>query len=118
MPGALIYRWLGLSCCLTDGMIVVWSPSDKPSVSYGSDLVSEEAEYSKEFWRARIIIRCTTREVYDLAWSPNSEWIVAGSTDNTARIFNAVDGRFLMADLPVPVTLTPHHVRDVSARDK
>lgn len=77
----------------TDGMIVVWSPSDKPTTTYGSDTVNEEAEYSKEFWRARIIIRCTTREVYDLAWSPNSEWIVAGSTDNTARIFNAVDGR-------------------------
>lgn len=75
-------------------MIVVWSQSDKPSVSYGGDAASEEAEYSKEFWRARIIIRCTTREVYDLAWSPNSEWIVAGSTDNTARIFNAVDGSF------------------------
>lgn len=88
-----------------DGMIVVWSPSDKPSVSYGSDAANEEAEYSKEFWRARIIIRCTTREVYDLAWSPNSEWIVAGSTDNTARIFNAVDGVFVfMSSISVPFT--------------
>ena len=40
----------------------------------------------------RIVLKCTSREVYDLAWSPNGEWIIAGSTDNTARIFNAADG--------------------------
>lgn len=101
---ALIYWWrlvAWLMVLSTDGMIVVWSSSDKPSTTYGSDAANEEAEYSKEFWRARIIIRCTTREVYDIAWSPNSEWIVAGSTDNTARIFNAVDGTPLIVGLRI-----------------
>lgn len=74
-------------------MVFVWIPTDKPSVSYGSDAANEEAQYGKEFWRARGTLRATTREVYDLAWSPNSEWLVAGSTDNTARIFNALDGQ-------------------------
>lgn len=36
--------------------------------------------------------RCTTAEVYDLAWSPTGEYIIAGSTDNTARVFSAADG--------------------------
>lgn len=100
-------------------MIVVWSQSDKPSVSYGGDAATEEAEYSKEFWRARIIIRCTTREVYDLAWSPNSEWIVAGSTDNTARIFNAVDGNYQIfeSSFSGPPLLTPVSIRYLSQRD-
>ena len=31
-------------------------------------------------------------QVYDLAWSPTGEYIIAGSTDNTARIFDANDG--------------------------
>lgn len=31
-------------------------------------------------------------QVYDLAWSPTGEYIIAGSTDNTARIFSANDG--------------------------
>ena len=31
-------------------------------------------------------------QVYDLAWSPTGEYIVAGSTDNTARVFAAADG--------------------------
>ena len=31
-------------------------------------------------------------QVYDLAWSPTGEHIIAGSTDNTARVFQAADG--------------------------
>jgi len=33
--------------------------------------------------------------VYDLAWSPNGEWIICGSTDNTARVYNASDSKWL-----------------------
>lgn len=36
--------------------------------------------------------RCTTMQVYDLAWSPTGEYIIAGSTDNTARVFASIDG--------------------------
>ena len=77
-------------------MIAIWSPSDRPAVSYGSDASAEDAQYGKEHWRVRIVLRCTTHEVYDLAWSPNGEYIIAGSTDNTARIFNAADGACLI----------------------
>jgi WD40 repeat protein len=38
------------------------------------------------------ICRCSTMQVYDLAWSPTGEYIITGSTDNTARIFSAADG--------------------------
>lgn len=31
-------------------------------------------------------------QVYDLAWSPSGEYIIAGSTDNAARVFQAADG--------------------------
>ena len=34
-------------------------------------------------------------QVYDLAWSPTGEYIIAGSTDNVARVFTAVDGMSL-----------------------
>jgi chromatin assembly factor 1 subunit B len=32
-------------------------------------------------------------QVYDLAWSPTGEYILAGSTDNVARVFTASDGK-------------------------
>ena len=36
--------------------------------------------------------RCTTMQVYDLAWSPTGEYIISGSTDNVARIFLVSEG--------------------------
>jgi chromatin assembly factor 1 subunit B len=34
----------------------------------------------------------TTKHVYDLAWSPDGEFFIAGSTDNTATIWKAATG--------------------------
>lgn len=38
------------------------------------------------------IQRCTSMQVYDLAWSPSGEYIISGSTDNVARVFSTIDG--------------------------
>ncbi|KEP47828.1 ribonuclease HI [Rhizoctonia solani 123E] len=54
-----------------DGMLAIWSPSDKPVHNFGDS--AEELQYEKEHWRPRVVVRATTREVYDLAWSPNGE---------------------------------------------
>ncbi|KAI0366545.1 WD40 repeat-like protein [Pilatotrama ljubarskyi] len=73
-----------------DGMIIIWSPTTSPHASsYGSDLTPEDMQYEKEHWKPRTTFRCTTMQVYDLAWSPAGEYIIAGSTDNCARIFTA-----------------------------
>ncbi|KDQ56650.1 hypothetical protein JAAARDRAFT_689426 [Jaapia argillacea MUCL 33604] len=77
-----------------DGMIIVWTPSSHPQAStYGSDLSPEDLQYEKEYWKPRTTFRCTTMQVYDLAWSPTGEYIIAGSTDNAARIFSSADGK-------------------------
>ncbi|KAI0672179.1 WD40 repeat-like protein [Trametes maxima] len=77
-----------------DGMIIIWSPTTSPHASsYGSDLTPEDMQYEKEHWKPRTTFRCTTMQVYDLAWSPTGEYIIAGSTDNCARIFTASEGK-------------------------
>ncbi|TFK32261.1 WD40-repeat-containing domain protein [Crucibulum laeve] len=77
-----------------DGMIIIWAPSTTPQAStYGSDLSPEDMQHEKEYWKPRTTFRCTTMQVYDLAWSPTGEYIIAGSTDNTARVFAASDGK-------------------------
>ncbi|PPQ82475.1 hypothetical protein CVT25_007313 [Psilocybe cyanescens] len=77
-----------------DGMIIIWAPSSSPqAATYGSDLSPEDLQYEKEYWKPRTTFRCTTMQVYDLAWSPSGEYIIAGSTDNTARVFAAADGK-------------------------
>ena len=40
-------------------------------------------------------------QVYDLAWSPTGEYIIAGSTDNCARIFSSTDGACLISRAPI-----------------
>lgn len=93
-----------------DGMIIIWAQSANPLAgAYGSDIPPDEAQLDKEFWKPRttfryayltfhftiilkVYFRCTTMQVYDLAWSPTGEYIIAGSTDNTARVFASVDG--------------------------
>ncbi|KAI0049498.1 WD40 repeat-like protein [Auriscalpium vulgare] len=77
-----------------DGMIIIWAPSTTPTQStYGSDLSAEEMQLEKEYWKPRTTFRCTTMQVYDLAWSPTGEYIIAGSTDNAARIFLVSEGK-------------------------
>lgn len=34
-------------------------------------------------------------QVYDLAWSPTGEYVIAGSIDNTAIVFQAADGMLI-----------------------
>ncbi|KAG2006974.1 chromatin assembly complex protein, variant 3 [Coprinopsis cinerea AmutBmut pab1-1] len=77
-----------------DGMIIIWAPSSTPqATTYGSDLSAEDLQHEKEYWKPRTSFRCTTMQVYDLAWSPTGEYVIAGSTDNTARVFAAADGK-------------------------
>lgn len=72
--------------------MIIWSPSaTAPNAAYGSE--PDEHSYEKEYWKARTPFRCTTMQVYDLAWSPTGEYIITGSTDNTARIFTSADGK-------------------------
>ncbi|KAI6041468.1 WD40-repeat-containing domain protein [Pisolithus marmoratus] len=77
-----------------DGMIIVWvQSSTPPPATYSGDLSAEDLQYEREFWKPRTTFRCTTMQVYDLAWSPTGEYILAGSTDNCARVFTAADGK-------------------------
>ncbi|KAJ6500371.1 WD40-repeat-containing domain protein [Mycena sanguinolenta] len=77
-----------------DGMVIIWAPSATPQTStYGSDLSPADLQHEKEFWKPRTTFRCTTMQVYDLAWSPTGEFVLCGSTDNCARVFASADGK-------------------------
>ncbi|EJU01234.1 WD40 repeat-like protein [Dacryopinax primogenitus] len=70
-----------------DGCILIWAPTERAVPQFGSD-VTQEQQYEKEHWRNS----ASQREIYDLVWSPSGEYILAGSTDNVARIFNVSSG--------------------------
>lgn len=77
-----------------DGNVILWVPSDRPVANFGES--SEEA-VDKEHWRLQKMLQVTTKHVYDLAWSPDGEFLIAGSTDNTATIWKAATGECVFA---------------------
>ncbi|GAA94946.1 uncharacterized protein L969DRAFT_53259 [Mixia osmundae IAM 14324] len=74
-----------------DGAILLWVPAEKSSSSFGN-LLSEDSAYERENWRVKTMARSTSTEVYDLAWSPEGDFFITGSTDHTARIYSADNG--------------------------
>ncbi|BGP26338.1 chromatin assembly factor 1 subunit B [Rhodotorula toruloides] len=85
-----------------DGNILLWVPSDPPSSSSSSTgsgtamnkaqtfgETDEDRAYEKESWRVRAMIRSFTgKEIYDLAWSPSGDRLLAGSVDHTATLYS------------------------------
>ncbi len=70
-----------------DGNVLLWTQSDKLIKEFGQD--SSDFEDSKETWKLKNACRSNTSEIYDLNWSPNSKFIITGSMDNIARIYNS-----------------------------
>ena len=69
-----------------DGNILLWVPSEhQEHASFGDEGGLED----KETWRVKHMCRAMGTEIYDLAWSPDGTFILAGSMDNIARIYNA-----------------------------
>jgi chromatin assembly factor 1 subunit B len=75
-----------------DGNLLIWALSEEKTATaaFGED--PNEAQYAKEVWKIKRACRVTPNEIYDLAWSPDGQWILCGSTDNVARFYNANDG--------------------------
>ncbi|KZT43279.1 WD40 repeat-like protein [Sistotremastrum suecicum HHB10207 ss-3] len=91
-----------------DGMVIIWAPSSNPSTSFGAES-ADDVQYEKEFWKPRLTLPCTTMQVYDLAWSPTGEYVLTGSTDNTARVFSVADGKCVRE-----ITEHNHYVQGVA----
>ncbi|KAF9948289.1 hypothetical protein BGZ72_009782 [Mortierella alpina] len=73
-----------------DGNIILWRPTEsKETVSRFAE--SEEDEFERETWRVQSMMRGSLSDIYDLAWSPDGRYIISGSIDNTARIWDVKD---------------------------
>ncbi|KAF9209595.1 hypothetical protein BGZ49_003082 [Haplosporangium sp. Z 27] len=74
-----------------DGNIILWRPSEIKEVA-NRFAESDEEEFERETWRVQSMMRGSLSDIYDLAWSPDGRYIISGSIDNTARIWDVKDG--------------------------
>lgn len=85
-----IVRWSPDGSLLASGddesVIIVWQL--KPSASDGGGLFEEGGAENLENWVVYKMLRFHLDDVYDLAWSPCSQFLLSGSVDNTAIISN------------------------------
>ena len=71
-----------------DGNVLLWVPSEIQTQAG----LGEDRSDDKETWRVKHMCRSSGAEIYDLAWSPDGVFIITGSMDNIARIYNAQTG--------------------------
>ena len=74
-----------------DGVVCIWVPSDTRDHPFADPNQLED----KEPWRVKHMCRSNGSEIYDLVWSPDGIYILTGSMDNIARIYDSRDGTFL-----------------------
>ncbi|KAJ5389885.1 uncharacterized protein N7496_000953 [Penicillium cataractarum] len=74
-----------------DGNVLLWVPSELQT----QPGLGEDRSDDKETWRVKHMCRSSGAEIYDLAWSPDGVFIITGSMDNIARIYNAKNGQMV-----------------------
>ncbi|KAJ5888284.1 hypothetical protein N7495_008325 [Penicillium taxi] len=74
-----------------DGNVLLWVPSELQL----QNTLGEDRSDDKETWRVKHMCRSSGAEIYDLAWSPDGVFIMTGSMDNIARIYNAQNGQMV-----------------------
>ncbi|KAJ5574375.1 Chromatin assembly factor 1 subunit B [Penicillium hispanicum] len=74
-----------------DGNVLLWVPSELQTQAG----LGEDRSDDKETWRVKHMCRSSGAEIYDLAWSPDGVFIITGSMDNIARIYNAQNGQMV-----------------------
>lgn len=75
-----------------DGNVLIWVPSDIKDSVLTENL--DENGPDQEHWRVKLMCRSSSgSEIYDLAWSPDGNYLITGSMDNIARIYDARDGQ-------------------------
>ena len=81
-----------------DGNVLLWVPSELQT----QPGLGEDRSDDKETWRVKHMCRSSGAEIYDLAWSPDGVFIMTGSMDNIARIYNAQNGLYSQDETTLP----------------
>ncbi|XP_055837057.1 chromatin assembly factor 1 subunit B [Episyrphus balteatus] len=76
-----------------ESVIFIWKQKEESEhIMYVLDNANEN---DKEIWITMKVLRGHMEDIYDLSWAPNSQFLVSGSVDNTAIIWDVQKGKSL-----------------------
>lgn len=71
----------------TESVIILWKLKEECDCSPPSDTEN------KEQWASWKVLKGHIEDIYDISWSPNSNFLISGSVDNTAILWDVKKGR-------------------------
>ncbi|KAH8275528.1 hypothetical protein KR026_009672 [Drosophila bipectinata] len=77
-----------------ESVVFIWKQKADHEVI---NIVDEDgqSDQDKEVWTTLKVLRGHREDIYDLSWSPNSLFLVTGSVDNTAMMWDVYKGKSL-----------------------
>lgn len=83
-----------LASCDDESVIFIWrlKPDSETVNIFDRDTLTDQ---DKEVWLTLKILRGHMEDIYDLSWSPNSQFLISGSVDNTAIVWDVHKGKSL-----------------------
>ncbi|XP_034477023.1 chromatin assembly factor 1 subunit B [Drosophila innubila] len=75
-----------------ESVIFIWKQKAEHEVVNIVD-ADGNSEQDREVWLTLKILRGHREDVYDLSWAPNSQFLVTGSVDNTAMLWDVHKGK-------------------------
>lgn len=74
-----------------ESAVILWKKQDSSS---NADIFVDDLEKeNKEYWTVAKMLRGHLEDVYDICWSKCSQFLITGSVDNTAIIWDVAKGR-------------------------
>uniref|UniRef100_A0A182JJ45 CAF1B/HIR1 beta-propeller domain-containing protein n=1 Tax=Anopheles atroparvus TaxID=41427 RepID=A0A182JJ45_ANOAO len=73
-----------------ESVIFIWKLKGETEIV---NIVDATGEQDKETWLTLKILRGHMEDVYDLSWSANSQFLISGSVDNTAMVWDVMRGK-------------------------
>uniref|UniRef100_T1IMQ8 Uncharacterized protein n=1 Tax=Strigamia maritima TaxID=126957 RepID=T1IMQ8_STRMM len=75
-----------------EAVIWLWKLSEKGM----QDMFMDDSESeNKEYWRPLRSLRTHVQDICDICWSPDGRFLISGSVDNTAILWNVQKGRLV-----------------------
>lgn len=73
-----------------ESFIMIWKQKSDTEVV---NILDDTNESDKEIWITMKVLRGHIEDVYDLSWCPNSQYLISGSVDNTAMVWDVQKGK-------------------------